>query len=93
MTIKQLATKLRKAAEVLDELFHVEETSQVAEKIRRTIKVRRVHLKKVKQSSKGRSYNGKHWTQTPAGKKRVKKVLKIALAAKRAKKAAEKAAA
>ena len=64
MNLKLLATKLRQAADVLDDLLGVEratkhETPTTATAIRKTF---------VKPK---RSFHGKHWTQTPEGKARL----------------------
>jgi len=66
--IKAFAQKLRNAAASLDELIGVDrptgnENVKTANKIRKTLKKKRV--------KKNRSYNGNHWTQTPAGKKKL----------------------
>ena len=64
MTIKSLATKLRKAADVLEELLSGEisimnETTEAAGKLRRAMK----------KSRKNGKRNGKHWTKTVKGRK------------------------
>jgi len=68
MNLVIFTQKLRRAADLLDDLFGREpkgtnENHHTARKI----------LKAVKKGKgpKGFKYNGTHWTQTPAGKKRL----------------------
>jgi len=79
MNIKQFAQKLRHAADVLDELVGIDrntsnETPAMAAKIQ----------KELKNIRKGKSYKGKHWTQKPENKARLRKILRDALAKKKA---------
>jgi hypothetical protein len=75
-TLLQLARKLRMAADVLDDLLgtvtstRTNETPATAEKIRAT-------FKRQPPSQRGKKYApGTHWTQTPAGRARMRRIQK-----------------
>jgi hypothetical protein len=73
MTIKQLAQKLRHAADVLDELIGIDratinETPAVASKIRASFKKRNGNF--------GFRYKGTHWTQQPKNRARLQRMVK-----------------
>lgn len=64
MDIKQLSKQLRHAADTLDALFEVKGTQEIAKRI----------LKKT--TLRGYTYKGKHWTQTPAGKIKLRESMR-----------------
>jgi hypothetical protein len=74
------AKRLRRAASAIEELF-VEAKRQN----RQTAFALTSHTPRFKKKApnKGYSYNGKHWTQTPAGKKKMARIQKLAAAARR----------
>jgi hypothetical protein len=76
MTTEKLLEKLRNQLESLGNAIHYIEqiqTGELHEVKRKSIirSVKRSHHKKITPPKPKRSYNGKHWTQTPEGKKRL----------------------
>lgn len=64
MDIRLLVKKLRNAADSLDDLFVNEKNEN------------ETTAKKIINSRKGKSYNGKHWTQLPENKAKLSRAMK-----------------
>ena len=65
--INDLIRKLRKAADVLEDLLDFDPASNIKA-------VKSIH-KSIAKVNKKRSYNGKHWTQQPKNKAKLMRVV------------------
>ena len=66
--ISDMIKRLRKAADVLEELFESNPANNP--KV-----VKAIHKKMDSVTKKGYNYKGKHWTQKPENKARLRKIL------------------
>lgn len=66
--INDLIKRLRKAADVLEALLDFDPATN-------TVAVKEIH-KSIAQVKKGKSYNGKHWTQLPKNRAKMKQAIK-----------------
>lgn len=83
MSLQLLSKKLRRAADVLDELLQEQGTPAKAAHIVASLGKRR-YVKRVAGAKKGYKYNGKHWTQRPENAHKVRRAVKRMKRANRA---------